>query len=141
MMRFVKTANRRRLLLPAQGAGAADRKRVELLGLLRSCFVRTGPWLQATPPPGPSATKSIMGAISRSMAGIGSAVDDYTRLFGGTLGMAVIGRVYASAYGSRLTTTLPAAVPAQATTIAAEIAQITRRGFPLCQTRVRHGTY
>jgi hypothetical protein len=29
------------------GAGLADRKRAELLGLLRPCFVRAGPWLQA----------------------------------------------------------------------------------------------
>ncbi len=29
------------------GAGLAGRKRAELLGLLRSCFVRAEPWLQA----------------------------------------------------------------------------------------------
>ena len=29
------------------GAGLALRKRAELLGLLRPCFARTGPWLQA----------------------------------------------------------------------------------------------
>ena len=29
------------------GAGLALRKRSELLGLLRPCFARTGPWLQA----------------------------------------------------------------------------------------------
>jgi len=27
--------------------GLASRKRAELLGLLRPCFARTGPWLQA----------------------------------------------------------------------------------------------
>jgi len=57
------------------------------------------------------ATESIMGAISRRMAGVGSAVNDTTRLIGGTLGVAVIGSIYASVYGSRLTATLPAAVP------------------------------
>ena len=42
------------------------------------------------------ATESIMGAISRAKAGVGSAVNDSTRLIGGTLGVAVIGSVYAS---------------------------------------------
>ncbi len=59
------------------------------------------------------ATESIMGAITRSLAGVGSAVNDSTRLVGGTLGVAVIGSVYATAYGSRLTATMPAHVPAQ----------------------------
>ena len=44
------------------------------------------------------ATESIMGAISRAKAGVGSAVNDSTRLVGGTLGVAVIGSVYASVY-------------------------------------------
>src|SRR5215468_9416306 len=64
------------------------------------------------------ATESIMGAISTAKAGVGSAVNDSTRLIGGTLGVAVIGSVYASIYGSRLTATTPAAVPAQAAAIA-----------------------
>jgi len=64
------------------------------------------------------ATESIMGAISRSMAGVGSAVNDTTRLVGGTLGVAVIGSVYASVYGSRLTATVPAGVPAPVMAIA-----------------------
>ena len=41
------------------------------------------------------ATESIMGAISRSRAGVGSAVNDATRLIGGTLGVAVIGAAVA----------------------------------------------
>jgi EmrB/QacA subfamily drug resistance transporter len=57
------------------------------------------------------ATESIMGAISRAKAGVGSAVNDSTRLVGGTLGVAVLGSVYASVYGSKLSATLPAAVP------------------------------
>ncbi len=64
------------------------------------------------------ATESIMGAISRNMAGVGSAVNDSTRLIGGTLGVAVIGSVYASVYGSRLAATLPAGVPPQVAAIA-----------------------
>src|SRR4029077_8110895 len=64
------------------------------------------------------ATEAIMGAISRSKAGIGSAVNDATRLIGGTLGVAVIGSVYASVYGSRLTATTPAGVPGQVAALA-----------------------
>jgi EmrB/QacA subfamily drug resistance transporter len=64
------------------------------------------------------ATESIMGAISRSRAGIGSAVNDATRLVGGTLGVAVIGSVYASVYGSRLTATTPAGLPGPVTALA-----------------------
>jgi len=64
------------------------------------------------------ATESIMGAISRAKAGVGSAVNDSTRLIGGTLGVAVIGSVYASVYGSHLTATMPAAVPGRAAAIA-----------------------
>jgi hypothetical protein len=59
-----------------------------------------------------------MGAISRARAGVGSAVNDSTRLIGGTLGVAVIGSVYASVYGSRLTATIPAAVPGRIAAIA-----------------------
>ncbi len=57
------------------------------------------------------ATESIMGAVSRRQAGVGSAVNDSTRLLGGTLGVAVIGSVYASLYGSRLAATFPAVLP------------------------------
>jgi hypothetical protein len=53
-----------------------------------------------------------MGAVSRAKAGVGSAINDSTRLVGGTLGVAVIGSVYASVYASRLSATMPAAVPA-----------------------------
>jgi EmrB/QacA subfamily drug resistance transporter len=64
------------------------------------------------------ATESIMGAIAKSKAGIGSAVNDATRLIGGTLGVAVIGSVYASVYGSRLTAAVPAGVPGQVAALA-----------------------
>jgi len=64
------------------------------------------------------ATESIMGAISRAKAGVGSAVNDSTRLVGGTLGVAVLGSVYASVYGSHLSATLPAAVPGPVAAIA-----------------------
>jgi EmrB/QacA subfamily drug resistance transporter len=57
------------------------------------------------------ATESIMGAVSDAKAGIGSAINDATRILGATLGVAIIGSIYASLYASRLETALPAQVP------------------------------
>jgi EmrB/QacA subfamily drug resistance transporter len=57
------------------------------------------------------ATEAIMGAVPAAKAGVGSAVNDATRLTGGTLGVAIIGSVYASLFSTRLTGTLPAQLP------------------------------
>ena len=57
------------------------------------------------------ATESIMGAVAARTAGVGSAVNDTTRLVGGTLGVAVIGSVYASLYQHRMGGLLGAGVP------------------------------
>jgi EmrB/QacA subfamily drug resistance transporter len=64
------------------------------------------------------ATESIMGAVAARQAGIGSAVNESTRLLGGTLGVAVIGSVYSSLYDSRLDASLPATLPPQLTNLA-----------------------
>ena len=58
------------------------------------------------------ASEAIMGAVPKEQAGVGSAVNDATRLFGGTLGVAVIGSVAASLYTSRLSSAIPAHLPA-----------------------------
>jgi EmrB/QacA subfamily drug resistance transporter len=58
------------------------------------------------------ATEAIMGVVSRNKAGVGSAVNDATRLLGGTLGVAVIGSVYASLYSDRLSGVLGGKLPA-----------------------------
>ena len=47
------------------------------------------------------ATESIMGSLPRAKAGVGSAVNDTTRQVGGALGVAIIGSVMSSVYGSR----------------------------------------
>ncbi len=60
------------------------------------------------------ATEAIMGVVPKDKAGVGSAVNDATRLLGGTLGVAVIGSVFASLYASRLAAGLPAGLPAAA---------------------------
>jgi hypothetical protein len=43
-----------------------------------------------------------MGALPPDKAGVGSAVNDTTRELGGTLGVAIVGSVFASLYGPRL---------------------------------------
>jgi EmrB/QacA subfamily drug resistance transporter len=58
------------------------------------------------------ATEAIMGVVPKAKAGVGSAVNDATRLLGGTLGVALIGSVYASLYASRLAAMLPIRLPA-----------------------------
>jgi Na+/melibiose symporter-like transporter len=48
------------------------------------------------------ATESIMGSLPREMSGVGSAVNDTTRQMGGAIGVALIGSVMASRYGSHV---------------------------------------
>jgi predicted MFS family arabinose efflux permease len=50
------------------------------------------------------ATESVMGSLSRDMAGVGSAINDTTRQVGGALGVAIIGSVVSSIYASRIGT-------------------------------------
>ena len=69
-------------------------------------FIGSGIGLTSAP-----ATESIMGAVSAAKAGVGSAVNDATRITGATLGVAVIGSIYASIYASHLADALPAQVP------------------------------
>jgi EmrB/QacA subfamily drug resistance transporter len=61
----------------------------------RMMLMAVGMALAMTP-----ATDSIMGALPREKAGVGSAVNDTTRQVGGALGVAVIGSILASRYGS-----------------------------------------
>ncbi len=58
------------------------------------------------------ATEAIMGAVAKEQAGIASVINGSTRLFGGTLGVAVVGSVAASLYANRLVATLPPRLPA-----------------------------
>lgn len=48
------------------------------------------------------ATESVMGALPRSQAGVGSAVNDTTRQVGGALGVAIIGSIVSSLYAGRI---------------------------------------
>ncbi len=49
------------------------------------------------------ATDSIMGSLPPAKAGVGSAMNDTTRMVGGALGVAVIGSVLSSSYGEAIT--------------------------------------
>ena len=48
------------------------------------------------------ATESVMGALPRDKAGVGSAVNDTTRQVGGALGVAIIGSIVSSIYAGRV---------------------------------------
>ena len=62
-------------------------------------MVLLGAGLGLTTAPG---TEAIMGSLSADKAGVGSAVNDTTRELGGTLGVAIVGSVFASIYSARL---------------------------------------
>ena len=62
------------------------------------------------------ATESIMGSLPRAKAGVGSAMNDTTRQVGGALGVAVVGSVMTSVYGTRVAAAITASnlpVPAK----------------------------
>jgi EmrB/QacA subfamily drug resistance transporter len=96
-------------------------------------FLGAGMGLTSAP-----ATEAIMGAVPKAKAGVGSAVNDATRLFGGTLGVAVIGSIAASLYSSRLASTAPIHLPVRAISAAKESVggaliasrSLTSGGFP-----------
>jgi EmrB/QacA subfamily drug resistance transporter len=48
------------------------------------------------------ATEAIMGSLAADKAGVGSAINDTTRELGGTLGVAIVGSVFASVYSGHL---------------------------------------
>ena len=114
-------------------------------GIIAAQMVLYGLGLGLTSAP---ATESIMGAVPRAKAGVGSAVNDSTRLIGGTLGVAVIGSVYASVYASRLTATMPPAVPAPVAAIAHEsvgaayvaAAKVAALGHPALGLALQHAS-
>ena len=48
------------------------------------------------------ATDSVMGSLPLAKAGVGSAVNDTTRQVGGALGVAIVGSVVSSVYGTKI---------------------------------------
>jgi EmrB/QacA subfamily drug resistance transporter len=100
------------LLLFATGllwASTATGSTTYLVIVGQMLFLGSGMGLTSAP-----ATEAIMGAVPAAKAGAGSAVNDATRLFGGTLGVAIIGSVATSLYTSRLSSELPSGIPGRA---------------------------
>ena len=64
------------------------------------------------------ATEAIMGSLPKAEAGVGSAMNDVVREVAGTLGIAVLGSVLASAYARAWTA--PLRLPAEAATAASD---------------------
>jgi EmrB/QacA subfamily drug resistance transporter len=79
---------------------------VWLLGLL---FFLQGAGMANVMPP---ATESVMSALPREKAGVGSAVSNTIRQVGGALGIAVLGSVLAAVYRSRVHDQVTALPPA-----------------------------
>jgi EmrB/QacA subfamily drug resistance transporter len=70
------------------------------LALVSLCLAGVGLGMTQAP-----ATTMLMGAVSRDRAGVGSAVNDTTRLIGGEFGVAVLFSRLASVYRARMTNT------------------------------------
>ena len=67
------------------------------------------------------ASESVMGTLPRDMAGVGSAINDTSREIGGTLGVAIIGSIFASTYGPKIVDLLiPLSLPEAAVSSAEE---------------------
>src|SRR4029077_2968126 len=93
------------------------------------------------------ATESIMGSLPLEKAGVGSAVNDTTRELGGTLGVAVLGSLFASVYGAKLVdalsgTSLPKpALDAAKESVGAAFAvtqEVTAQAGPAAGAAVKH---
>jgi EmrB/QacA subfamily drug resistance transporter len=75
------------------------------LGLWFFGYAACNGWIMA------ASTAAVMGAVPEEKSGVASAMNDVTRQVGGALGVAVMGSLVASLYGSRVaddTSTLPA---------------------------------
>ncbi len=102
--------------------------------MLAMILMGTGMGLSVAP-----ATESIMGSLPLHQAGVGSAVNDTSREVGGALGVAIVGSMLSSLYGSNLNAKLPPNVPTQVRAAADQSvgaalqvsAQLGRVGAPL----------
>jgi hypothetical protein len=65
------------------------------------------------------AAESTMGSLPLAKAGVGSAMNDTTRQVGGALGVAILGSILASAYGSTMARAL-SGLPPEAAAIAGD---------------------
>ena len=86
-------------------ANGADTRYTTIVGQM--LFLGVGIGLSTAP-----ATESIMGAVNKHKAGVGSAINDTARELGNTLGVAVVGSILASLYSSSITAKSAPGVPA-----------------------------
>ena len=83
-------------------------------GFIALALVVTALGMGLTMPP---ATSAIMSGVPMAKAGVGSALNDTTRELGGSLGVAVIGSVFSSVYGSSIKNSLTG-LPAEVSEVA-----------------------
>ena len=74
-----------------------DRTTPYAVVIVMFCMMAVGMGMTMAP-----ATESVMGALPREKAGVGSAISNTTRQMGGALGIAVIGSVVTGIYTSRV---------------------------------------
>ena len=102
------------VIIGSQGADAAYFGPI----IVSMLFLANGLALVTSP-----STDAVMGELPREKAGVGSAVNDVSREVGGTLGVAIVGSVFASLYGPRLGELLkPFGLPDEIVEIAKESA-------------------
>ena len=65
------------------------------------------------------STEAVMGSVPRAHAGVGSAMNDVTRMVGGALGVAVIGSILNSLYSDRMAAAV-AGLPERAADVASD---------------------
>ncbi|MEY4362159.1 MAG: hypothetical protein RL391_1465 [Actinomycetota bacterium] len=89
------------------------------------------------------SSESVMGSLPREMAGVGSAINDTGREVGGTLGVAIIGSIFATTYGPRIVELLTpfglpeAAVSAAESSVGAAFAVAEQAGDPAATEAIR----
>jgi EmrB/QacA subfamily drug resistance transporter len=85
------------------------------------------------------ATESILSVLPAAKAGVGSAINDATREAGGTLGVAIVGSVFATIFSARLGHTAFAQLPGfGAAKASAGAAYAVAHGDPVLTAAVQH---
>ncbi|NBO54252.1 MAG: MFS transporter, partial [Actinobacteria bacterium] len=91
------------------------------------------------------SSESVMGSLPREMAGVGSAINDTSREVGGTLGVAIIGSIFATTYGPKIVELLTPlqlpkpAIDAAQDSVGAAFAVSEQIGEPALAATVREG--
>jgi EmrB/QacA subfamily drug resistance transporter len=90
------------------------------------------------------SSESVMGSLPREMAGVGSAINDTSREVGGTLGVAIIGSIFATTYGPKIVELLTPlglpdpAISAAEESVGAAFIVAERAGSPTATTAIQN---